>query len=201
MSKQPRRFWTSDIHIGHLAVATRFRPFESVEEHDATLAQNWDTTVRENDIVYVLGDIAINPRRDDAFGWLQRRPGRKHLISGNHDLVHPLHGTKAFQEQRKPEWLEVFETVNPFARISIDGRKVLMSHFPLSGEGSRELEERYSEWRIRLLPEGAFLLHGHTHSTEKVGDDPRQIHVGVDAWNWTPVSEQEIAQLMGGSDD
>ena len=39
------------------------------------------------------------------------------------------------------------------------------------------------------------LIHGHTHSKEKGSGN--QIHVGVDAWDYYPVSEDEIKSLIG----
>lgn len=188
MAKPPRRFWTSDQHIGHKFVSD-IRRFASVEEHDAHLADQWDSFVRPNDIVYVLGDISINPRRDNPFAWFQRRPGIKHLVMGNHDPVHPLFGSKALQAQQRPEWRETFATMNQHLRVSIGGYKVMLSHFPYHGEGDRNLPERYSEHRLRNV--GMPLLHGHTHSIEQWSTG-HQLHVGVDAWDFTPVSESEV---------
>lgn len=217
MPKPPRRYWTSDPHIGHHAVATKFRPFKTVEDHDRTLAERWDSVIRPNDIVYVQGDIAISPSRDHAFEWFAERPGIKHLVTGNHDAIHPLFGSRAQRERRKamdqlyrntwaeaqgddhftPSWFDVFETIQEFAMTTINGTKVMMSHFPYRGEGNRDLEERYSEFRLR--DEGLLLLHGHTHSHRKVSSltNGGAIHVGVDAWDWTPVPEAQIVEKMG----
>lgn len=214
MPKPPRRFWTSDPHIGHERVATVFRPFESVKDHDDTLARRWDAVVRDQDIVYVTGDIAINPRRDGAFKWFADRPGIKHLILGNHDPLHPLHGSRALRERRRamdefaynatagiegglifPSWFDVFATIDSIGMTTINGQKVMMSHFPYSGEGSREIEDRYSEFRLRN--EGHALLHGHIHSKRQVTSVVnRMIHIGVDAWDWTPVSEAQISYWL-----
>lgn len=208
MPKPPRRFWTSDQHIGHKNVATIHRPFKTVEEHDNALAEAWDSVVRPNDIVYVLGDIAINPARDGAFEWFYSRPGRKHLVAGNHDAVHPRFGSRANRERTKalmsfmtgpfsaPSWFDAFASIDSIGMTTINGQRVMMSHFPYTGEGNRDLPERYSEFRLR--DEGLLLLHGHTHSSRKISSltNAGSIHVGVDAWNWTPVSEAEIVHKM-----
>jgi calcineurin-like phosphoesterase family protein len=199
MPKPPRRFWTADTHIGHKFVS-EIRGFETTEEHDAFLAEQWDATVRPSDIVYVLGDIAINPKRDWAFEWFANRPGTKHLIMGNHDAVHPLFGSRALREQSRPvdgvrKGWEVFRTMNQFAMTTINGQKVMMSHFPYRGEGNRELEERYSEYRLR--DEGLPLLHGHTHSSSRIGSvRSLSVQVGVDAWDFTPVSEAQVVEAL-----
>ena len=120
-------------------------------------------------------------------------PGTKHLIAGNHDSVHPLH-----EDAHKvlPAYLEVFASVQQSARRKLAGQQVLLSHFPYldgadSGEG--RAARRFDQWQ---LPDcGAWLLHGHTHSAGR-RSGPRGIHVGLDAWGLTPVSIDQIAQIL-----
>ena len=103
---------------------------------------------------------------------------------------------------RQRRWFEVFESVQAFARIRIDGRPVLLSHFPYYGDHTAL--DRHSQYRLK--DQGLWLLHGHTHSREKLGPfmlpvvtfngEPfyqgRQLHVGVDAWDLHPVSEADV---------
>lgn len=56
---------------------------------------------------------------------------------------------------------------------------------------------RYEQWRLPDM--GTPLLHGHTHSAEKVSTSALtapQIHVGVDAWGLRPVALKEIVELL-----
>lgn len=196
-------FYTSDLHIGHRMVAG-IRGFYNEDEvdlpdptdldsararadpeaHDAEIARYWDETVHTKDTVYVLGDIAVSRYRD-ALDWFQLRPGRKILISGNHDIVHPMHrrGPGEFKK-----WLEVFEYITPFERRKFAGRSVLLSHFPYTGEGGRPGRDRYPEYRLR--DEGFPLLHGHTHGTERAHG--HQFHVGWDAWHRFVTTEEIV---------
>jgi calcineurin-like phosphoesterase family protein len=48
------------------------------------------------------------------------------------------------------------------------------------------------QWRLR--DEGKYLIHGHLHSAEKFNG--REIHVGVDAWDFTPVPLETIADYI-----
>jgi len=114
-------------------------------------------------------------------------PGTKHLIAGNHDRCHPMH-RDAHNWQRR--YLEVFDSVQSFARRRIAGRQVMLSHFPFSGDHT--FEDRYTQYRLR--DEGAWLLHGHTHSMSK--GEGRQIHVGADAWGMAPVSLEVIEKMV-----
>jgi calcineurin-like phosphoesterase family protein len=199
-----QRFFTSDPHIGHRLVSglrgfwnEQFvdgKPFEpDTAAHDAALAANWDAVVGKNDTVFILGDIAMNPRKG-AFDWFRERPGIKHLISGNHDVVHPLH-TAHLKAQREWHALGIFDSINSQGSVKIDGQKVLLSHFPYEGEGEREGPDRYTEWRFRN--EGFPLLHGHEHKKDIFNPAvPNQFHVGVDSHALQLVPESRIVSWL-----
>lgn len=195
-------FFTSDLHIGHEFVA-KLRGFNTVEDHDRHLADKWDRVVNPNgdrgDQVWVLGDISAGGSRAQtaALAWIMQRPGRKHLIVGNHDGAHPMQRDSHKWQQK---YLGVFDSVQPFARRKIAGHYVLLSHFPYQGAefADHTSEERYPQWR---LPDfGNWLLHGHTHDT--VRQRGKSIHVGVDAWDSELICLETIEELVssdGGS--
>jgi calcineurin-like phosphoesterase family protein len=197
-------FFTSDPHIGHRLVARHrydvVHPHglalddEVLDWHDDILAQNWDVTVKPDDIVWVLGDVSLGGRAREkaALEWIAARPGEKHLIAGNHDSAHPMH-REAHKDQKR--YLEVFDSVQSAARrrFSLPTGKldVMLSHFPYyadHGDGPA----RYMEWRLR--DEGFYLMHGHTHSRQQFNG--REIHVGLDAWDLTPVSLGVIQEYL-----
>ena len=63
-----------------------------------------------------------------------------------------------------------------------------MSHFPYDGDHV-EGGDRATQWRLH--DEGVILLHGHTHSADRVSlsrAGTTQIHVGLDAWGLRPVA-------------
>lgn len=221
MSKQPRIWFTADPHVGGHRLVARLRGFideSSTEEHrgevvfsadttahDRFMARIWDMTVRPQDIVYVLGDISINGNQS-ALDWFKDRNGTKILISGNHDPVHPGFFRNAYK--KVAAWREVFADIQPYYRLSLLGSVVLLSHLPYSGTGAEglrnngeEVEERGTQWRLPDL--GAPLLHGHTHGTEKshLSDKgTRQLHVGLDAWNYQLVSQDKVLDWLEGKD-
>lgn len=184
------RLYSSDFHIGHQKVAD-LRGFETTEAHDWYLAEMWRAQVQERDHVWILGDLSLNPVR--GLAWLKDLPGTKHLVAGNHDRCHAGR-SDGYKHQRV--FMEVFESVQPFARHKINGVNVLLSHFPYWVD--RGPEAREMQWRLR--DEGALLLHGHTHSSEKL-TSPRELHVGFDAWGRLITSQDIIAlfKLHGGS--
>lgn len=200
----PEVFYTSDLHIGHRFVAGirgfvhedersmefGLNPIERVDTgaHDAELARNWDAVVGPKDTVYVLGDISINGKQH-ALDWIAERPGTKHLIAGNHDPVHPgIYRTRA--HKLMPHWLQYFETIQPFTTRKLEGRYVMLSHFPYAawGDGPERDGSRYDQYRLPDM--GALLLHGHTHGREK--NHGNEFHVGVDAHGLRPVPQDTI---------
>lgn len=209
MSKQPRVFYTSDTHIGHKLVARErgfvfpdhapewderaqaFRPVPDPGAHDRALALYWDTTVRDIDHVFVLGDISINGS-EYALEWHYNRPGHKHLISGNHDPVNPYHRDSY---KHYSEWSVVFDSIQPFLRRKLGGKYFLMSHYPYAGTGAEGhgVEDRMLQFRLPDM--GMPLLHGHTHGKERyhVSDNgSHELHVGLDAWNMEFVDQDTI---------
>lgn len=177
---------TADLHLGHQFVS-KLRGFADVAEHDSAIINNWEKVIRKDDQTWVLGDVALT-RHDEALAIIAGLPGVKHLVAGNHDPCHPMH-RESHKHQRK--YLEVFDSVQVFARRKILGKTLLLSHFPYSSD--RGFEARYPQYR---LPDfGEWLVHGHTHLPE-VWTGPREIHVGVDAWGLKPVSLDTVAKLM-----
>ena len=67
---------------------------------------------------------------------------------------------------------------------------MLAGHFPY--EGDSHDEDRFTRWRP--VDDGAWLLHGHVHTSWQVNG--RQINVGVDVWDYAPVSEAALAALI-----
>lgn len=209
-------YFTSDLHIGHTTIAkirceaenpelfnsrTDENEFDEWEQdvtnwHDAWLAKIWDTTVRPDDIVWVLGDISSGTKTAQlaSLQWFRERPGVKRLITGNHDDAHPMH-RDSYKWQ--PLYLEAFQSVQAFARIRIPldaggHLDAFLSHFPYHGDHGKE---RYIQYRLPDMGRD-FIIHGHTHSKKRFGG--RQLHVGVDAWHGLLVPLASIQAYVNG---
>ena len=168
-----------------------------IAEHSAELAANWDRVVGRDDTVYVLGDIAMNPKKG-AFDWFRERPGKKILIAGNHDEVAGFR-SKGLNARMRPEWADTFETITDFAFLKIGGHRVALSHYPYDGEGDREFEGGDRMLEVRLRDEGVPLLHGHTHGRHQAHTSLKgtpMFHVGPDAWDLNLVSEATIIEWL-----
>jgi calcineurin-like phosphoesterase family protein len=185
-----RVWYTSDLHFGHTRVS-EIRGFDTTLSHDLSITEEWHKTVSKNDSVYVLGDIAVgSPQR--ALAILNELPGRKHLISGNHDVVHSMH-TRGHSKAEQLRWFDTFETIQTYVKRKLNGRNVLLSHFPYEewGDGEHREGSRYNQYRLPNL--GEPLLHGHTHGAEQAHDN--MLHVGWDAWG-TLVSQETVLDWL-----
>jgi calcineurin-like phosphoesterase family protein len=101
----------------------------------------------------------------DVPALLARLNGTKHLVRGNNDPP----GTLAAQG---------WASVRDYAEIELEGVRLVLCHYPFRTWNGQHRRARN--------------LHGHSHGRLK----PllRQHDVGVDVWQWRPVS---LAQILG----
>jgi calcineurin-like phosphoesterase family protein len=152
-------WFTSDSHYLHHHVAT-LRGFSSCKEHDDHVIAQHNKLVKPDDIVWHLGDVGI-AHTAELLPVVARLNGRQQLITGNHDAPFPGHRDA---RRHQKVWLEVFDSVQAYARVRIAGQEFMLSHFPYSGDHTGQ--ERYSQYRLR--DDGMWLLHGHVHSKQKL---------------------------------
>jgi len=170
----------SDTHFGHVGVTkflredgSKLRPFESVEEMDEVMVENWNNVVGDKDRVYHLGDVVINRR---ALQILSRLKGRKVLIKGNHDIF------------RLEDYLPYFDDIRAYVVKQVNGKRVIMSHIPIHEQS---------------LGRSDYNLHGHLHANEvmyyvddfslyKDRPDTRYINVCVEHTNYTPIELHKV---------
>lgn len=159
-------FYTADLHLGHAAIIDMCqRPFASVQEMDTALVEGIHATVGEKDDLWIVGDLAIAKQEDrERIEKIFRKlPGRKHLVEGNHDKA----------------WVRAlpWASVHRLAEIKDGGRRVILCHYPmLTWPGSRH---------------GSLQLFGHVH--QNWAGSRGCVNVGVDLWDFRPVSLEEIA--------
>src|SRR5690554_6252037 len=72
---------TSDLHFGHKKIYP-LRGFSSIEEHNNTIIDNWNSIINKRDSTFILGDIAFGATNIKL---LNKLNGYKKLILGNHD--------------------------------------------------------------------------------------------------------------------
>lgn len=148
-------FITSDQHFHHSNVLDfEDRPFETVEEMNERIIENWNAVVRKTDTVYVLGDFCFGGVKvwQDILG---RLLGNVILVKGNHDK------SRIAERMHREGLVQEYHTVGTI--IKIDGFILNLTHYPMMiGERPRN-----------------FSIHGHLHSADS--GFVNHINVGVDS--------------------
>jgi calcineurin-like phosphoesterase family protein len=187
-----RVFFWSDPHFFHKNVIRLCnRPFADLTEMHETLIKNYNSVVGPDDVCVWVGDCFFAKNLQSCKGIMDRLNGRKILVRGNHDFSPRKMLSFGFEYVLEDLWLKIAgEDVQikhyPFAPSK---KEKVLSWWRRLWNGSRSRNDlRYLERR----PEqhGQYLIHGHTHNLNRFRG--QQIHVGVDAWNFTPVPLSEI---------
>ena len=160
---------TADSHFGHSKIIEYCnRPFSDVNEMNSELIKRWNSKISDDDVVYVLGDFSFRDG-DQCFHQLK---GNKHLIVGNHD------GDKILSLP----WL------SRDIRLEIKlpdktGKKhtIIMDHYPMESWNHSHRESLH--------------FHGHVHG-RVLNPIKNRVDVGVDCWNFYPVSLDEILEKV-----
>jgi len=176
MTKNYRQFLISDTHFGHKNIikftnkkGERIRPFDSVEQMDELMVDNWNSVVKEQDTVYHLGDVVINRR---ALPIMERLNGRKVLIKGNHDIFKLKEYTKYFSDIRAYKVLPQYD--------------IIMSHIPIH-------TNQFSRWKLNIHGH----LHQNYVKTWYGLKDKRYRNVCVEQINYTPILLEDILHEQG----
>lgn len=185
--------FVGDAHLGHSLVAG-LRGFDSVDAHDHHILAAMAKVATPDTIWWHTGDEALGGWRGriTAFATI---PGTHHLVLGNHDRAFPANSNA---HRYLASYLEVFASVQLAARLSYDGIKVLISHLPYDGDSDGGDRDRFEQWRLRDL--GRPLIHGHTHSSQRISTSARgtlQIHAGLDAWGLKPPTLADLLTEAG----
>lgn len=188
MSKQ-QIYVTSDLHLGDTnCLDFDNRPFTDLQHMEDQIVKRYNSTVKENDHVYFLGDLGRDIKKV-----IHRFNGNKHLVFGNHD-----HFGKFAAYQMG------FVSVQYMASINIGDDVITMTHCPLRGvwredvkgmKGGKPGEMWHGESRHQKfsIPDwGQFHLCGHTHLTGSNKFLDKQYDIGVCGNNYFPVSWSQI---------
>lgn len=108
-----RVYVTSDWHIGHKGIASRFRTqFGSDAHHDYQIVEDAGRILKKRDVILMIGDMAFTR---EGLAAIKGLPGRKILIRGNHDI---------FQLE---DYVEVFDDIHGAYRY----KGAFFTHIPI----------------------------------------------------------------------
>jgi calcineurin-like phosphoesterase family protein len=162
-------YFTADTHFGHTNIIKYCdRPFKTANEMDETIIKNWNAIVQPGDLVYHLGDFAFVKKPNDVDNILRRLNGQVHIVFGGHDKV--ARRADGFASTSDLKTIHFGDTIFSLCHYAM--RIWNKSHY------------------------GAYHLYGHSHGS--LPDDPNALScdVGVDCWDFTPVSVDQIKKVM-----
>ena len=175
-----RIFITSDFHFGHnQPFIYEKRGFKNISEMNTEMIKRYNSVVKYDDEVYVLGDCMLG---DNVIGCncLSQLQGNLHIIRGNHC-------TDTRMELYRTGWNVVEVCEGKF--LHYNGYHFYLSHFPTltsNMDSDKPLKKR------------TLSLCGHSHVTDPFADwDKGPIyHVEVDCHNCYPVLIDDIITTM-----
>lgn len=143
------RYYISDLHFYHRNMNTSMdnRGFSDVDEMNEYMISQWNSKVRRNDEVVILGDFSIE-KGEKTNEILRRLKGKKYLIIGNHDNYLR---DKVFNQS-------LFKWIEPYKELNDNKKKVILSHYPIfcyNGQYRVDEEDRPK----------VYMLYGHVHNT------------------------------------
>lgn len=164
-------WFTADQHFGHENIIEYTnRPFKNATKMDNILIKRFNERVEDDDIVYILGDLTLaGPAKISVVeSWVRRLHGRKIFIVGNHDKLKTMdYVNVGFESAHSSLWIKDDE-----------GISYLLAHDPV----------------VRNIVPRVNVLCGHVHNVFKV--IPYVVNVGVDVWNFYPVSFEDVKRCF-----
>lgn len=157
-------FIVSDEHYEHQGIINLCkRPFYNVEEMNATIIENHNAFVSEDDVTIHLGDFIWKGLNfDDVVYQLK---GFHIFLKGNHDHAYPQ------QSHAKKNYFKYEILDNQIFEFEYLKKRFVACHYPMY------------EWNGSFR--GSIHLYGHTHKELNLTNAH---HVGVDTNNFIPVN-------------
>ena len=137
-------YYISDLHIGHAnIIAFDNRPFADITAMNNAIIENWNSRIKTDDTVYILGDF-IWAKESDWPYFVKPLAGNKVLIRGNHD---PREFSRAVRN--------MFCDITNLKEIKDNCRHVVICHYPIPF------------YRAGYYGSNSYMLYGHVHKTKE----------------------------------
>lgn len=171
---------TSDLHLLHNKdFLYKPRGFDNILDHNKAIIENFNSVVKDDDDLYILGDVFLNSK-EEGIELLKQIPGIKHIIIGNHDTDARL---ELFEKHRQE--CKICEVVFG-TRLKYKKFHFLLSHYPTITSNLDDGKKVY---------ETVINLYGHTHQqTNFYNNNFFMYHVGLDSHNMMPISLDTIIE-------
>ena len=171
-------YLSSDLHFGHdRGFIYEPRGFSSVQENDETIIERFNSIVRPEDDLYLLGAQMLG-NNEHGLDCLRQLNGKLHILFGNHDT-----------DTRKGLYFGLSNVVGVLGyagMLKYKKWRFYLSHYPTITDNLNDVSKPWEQVKC---------LYGHTHQkTNFYNDNPLLYHVGVDSHNCYPVSIDQVIE-------
>jgi calcineurin-like phosphoesterase family protein len=139
------------------------------------LISRWNSVVTNEDIVYHLGDFSYKTDYINTQKCIDKLNGKIRFIEGNHDKEGM---TKLLNKGGRI--LSKVERLQRWESLIINDQPIFMCHYAMR------------TWHHDLR--GTWHIYGHSHNM--LPPSGKSCDVGVDSWNFTPVSFEQLKEFM-----
>lgn len=164
-------FFTADYHLGHTNIIKYCRrPFKNIEHMNSEIIRRHNERVTKDDIVFYVGDFCFKSGTGRGEGlpnkaehYLKQLNGKFIFIRGNHDKNNSL------------------KTIIESLQIKYGGKYINLVHNPKFVKTNFEINfvgHVHTHWKFKRINRGYIFTD--------------VINVGVDQWNFYPVTLEEI---------
>ncbi len=165
-----KTWFTSDYHFNHENIIRYcHRPFKTVEQMNETIIHNHNERVKPEDTVFDLGDFLFrnSPGGKKGEGLPDKAETFLARLNGRRVCIKGNH-------DRNNSLKTIIEKVI----VRYGGMQICMVHNPAHADPRFEMNfvgHIHNQWKFKKLSEKSFM-----------------VNVGVDVWNFRPVSFEEI---------
>lgn len=176
-------FFCSDFHFHHKNIVKGvsewkggYRNFRTVKEMDETLLKRINNKVKENSILFCLGDWAFGHPYNIVYFRNEIKCKNIHLILGNHDKL---------IRNNKDNIQSIFTSVENYKEIKVENQRIILFHYPIYSWNGKS----HHSWH----------LYGHVHGKYK--NPGLSLDIGVDNYfklfgEYEPFSYKELETLF-----
>lgn len=173
----PFKDWSDTNERDKFCIKNGVRPFRNISEMNDIIINNINSSVKENDILFNLGDWTFGKENAKQF---RDRILCNNILSlfGNHDLKN--------LKDEKPG----FQQLEHYMEVEIDGILVCLSHYKMYAWNRKGKEKNSS-----------IHLYGHSHSNLEHIEIGRSMDAGIDnaykiLGEYRPFSFDEIYKIL-----
>jgi calcineurin-like phosphoesterase family protein len=147
------------------------------------IIKTWNETIKEDDEVYVLGDMFFC-NQTKAIDILKQLNGKIHLFFGNHDEMLRVSKKQIPMGYRplKKEFEPYFESTQDYNEVMYCGKMFTMSHYAMLA------------WHQQ--GRGSINLYGHSHCSLPEPENRLQMDVGIDNRDFKIYHMDEIVEYF-----